>query len=218
MRDLSSAYPPSVTAVVEALAFGDARLTRQQLAALVGQIRGHDALWRPVVRHDFDHRWYIRLHWSRTVEVWLLGWQPGQDTRVHDHGGSSGAFVVTEGTLTERYGRVDRWAGGRRRTHQRGRACWFGPDYAHNLGNTGPGVATSVHAYSPPLSTMTYYRTDVPALVPCETVFTAGPEPGIDLEQATSAGGYAAPVPGPDERVMGSVVGSAMPAASPATR
>ncbi|MDQ2725431.1 MAG: cysteine dioxygenase family protein [Actinomycetota bacterium] len=201
MRDLSIEGSPSVTAIVDALAFGEARLTRRQLADLVGQIGRQDNLWRPIVRHDFDHRWYIRLHWSRSVEVWLLGWQPGQDTQVHDHGGSSGAFVVTEGTLTERYGSVERWAGGRRRHHLRGRACWFGPDYAHNLGNAGPGVATSVHAYSPPLSTMTYYRADVPVLVPRQTVFTSGPEPGIDLALATGADGYASPVPGPHERV-----------------
>lgn len=201
MRDLSIERRPSVTAIVDALALGEARLTGRQLGALVGQIGRQEALWRPVVRHDFNHRWYVRLHWSRSVEVWLLGWQPGQDTRVHDHGGSSGAFVVTEGTLVERYGSVERWAGGRRRPHLRGRACWFGPDYAHDLGNAGPGVATSVHAYSPPLSTMTYYRTDVPMLVPCETVLTTGPEPGIDLELATSAGGYASPVAGADERV-----------------
>jgi hypothetical protein len=206
MRDLSIECPTSVTAIVDSLALGDARLTRRQLAGLVEQIGRQDTLWRPVVRHDFDHRWYIRLHWSRSVEVWLLGWQPGQDTRVHDHGGSSGAFVVTEGTLAERYGPVERWSGGRRRDHRRGRASWFGPDYAHNLGNAGPGVATSVHAYSPPLSTMTFYRTDVPVLVPCETVFTTGPEPGIDLELATSAGGYAAPVANADERVGAGVL------------
>ncbi|MDQ2726274.1 MAG: cysteine dioxygenase family protein [Actinomycetota bacterium] len=200
MRDLSTVSPPSVTAVVEALALGEARLTRRQLGALVEQVGRQDNLWRPVVRHDFEHRWYIRLHWSRSVEVWLLGWQPGQDTRVHDHGGSSGAFVVTEGTLTERYGSVERWAGGRRRDHGQGRPCWFGPDYAHNLGNAGPGMATSIHAYSPPLSTMTYYRSNVPVLVPCETAFTSGPEPGIDLELATSSDGYATPVPDADQR------------------
>ncbi|MGH9095434.1 MAG: hypothetical protein ACRDXE_09770, partial [Acidimicrobiales bacterium] len=96
MRDLTIERPRSVTAVVDGLALGDARLTRKQLAILVERIGHQDMLWRPIVRHDFDHRWYVRLHWSRSVEVWLLGWQPGQDTRFHDHGGSSGAFVVTE--------------------------------------------------------------------------------------------------------------------------
>ncbi|MDQ6838309.1 MAG: cysteine dioxygenase family protein [Actinomycetota bacterium] len=189
-----------MTAAVDALALGDARLSRRQLAALVARIGRQDTLWRPIVRHDFDHRWYRRLHRSRSVEVWLIGWQPGQDTEFHDHGGSSGAFIVTEGTLTERYGSVERWSGGRRRDHVRGRAAWFGPDYVHNLGNVGVGVATSVHAYSPPLSTMTYYRTDMASLVPYETSFTAGPDPGIDLELAVSAGGYAEPAPASADR------------------
>ncbi len=199
MRDLSIERPPSATTVVDHLALGEARLTGRQLATIVGRIRRQDPWWRPLVRYDFDHRWYVRLHWSRSVEVWLLGWQPGQDTQFHDHGGSSGAFVVTEGTLNERYGSVERWDGGQGRDHRPGRACWFGPDYAHNLGNGGTEVATSIHAYSPPLSTMTYYRSETSprssaqSLVPYDALFTSGPEPGIDLDLATSAVGHAAP-------------------------
>jgi hypothetical protein len=46
----------------------------------------------------------------------------------------------------------------------------------HNLGNDGTGPASSIHAYSPPLSTMTYYRPEVATIVPYETVITSGPE------------------------------------------
>lgn len=162
-------------------------LTGQQLATLVERFGRQPLLWRPIVRHDFDHRWYVRLHWSPDVEVWLLGWQPGQDTQFHDHGGASGAFMVTEGNLREWYGSTNRWTGARRRDHRPGRACRFGADHAHNLGNQSTGVATSIHAYSPPLSTMTYYRAGAGLLVPYRTLSTSSPEPGIDPQQAGTA-------------------------------
>ncbi len=196
MRDLSIEGRATVAAAVEALGLGEGRLTRRQLATLTSSVAGRDDLWLPVVRRDFEHRWYIRLHWSRHVEVWLLGWQPGQDTSFHDHGGSSGAFVVTDGSLVERYGSVERWAGGgRRRVHRPGAPCAFGPGYVHNLGNASSRVATSVHVYSPPLSTMTYYRADAAVLVPYQTLMTSGPEPNLDMDQATSSQGVAVPAP-----------------------
>ena len=90
--------------VLEPLALGAGRLTRDELLMVVGRIAADQSLWRPVVRHDPVRRWYGRLHTSPTLEVWLLGWVGGQDTRLHDHGGSSGAFSVVEGTLGEEYG------------------------------------------------------------------------------------------------------------------
>ena len=68
----------------------------------------------------------------------------------------------------------------------------FGPGYVHNLGNDGTVQATSIHAYSPPLSTMTYYRPEDMAIVPYETVITCGPDEGIDVGQAAAVGGYLA--------------------------
>jgi hypothetical protein len=38
---------------------------------------------------------------SERYEVWVIGWTTGQNVRMHDHGSSAGAFVVTEGELTE---------------------------------------------------------------------------------------------------------------------
>ncbi len=77
-------------------------------------------------------------------------------TLLHDHGPSSGAFVVVDGVLLEDHGR----AGSGRLAQRRvpcGRARSFGPSYVHNLANPGPRLATSIHAYSPRLTTMTYY-------------------------------------------------------------
>jgi predicted metal-dependent enzyme (double-stranded beta helix superfamily) len=178
--------------VLEPLELGAGRLTRDELLMVVSRIAADQSLWRSVVRHDPARRWYGRLHTSPTLEVWLLGWARGQDTRLHDHGGSSGAFSVVEGTLGEEYGYVESWTGVRRRTHTAGRMRSFGPGYVHNLGNDGTVQATSIHAYSPPLSTMTYYRTEDTAIVPYETVITCGPDEGIDVEQAAAVGGHLA--------------------------
>ncbi|HVQ91680.1 MAG TPA: cysteine dioxygenase family protein [Mycobacteriales bacterium] len=104
---------------------------------------------RRLVRHDPERRWYGRLALTEDVEVWLIGWAPGQGTPPHGHGGASGAFTVLAGQLAE--------------THQEGpgvlrRAVLdplttsaFGPQRVHQVTNRGVVEATSVHAYSPPL-------------------------------------------------------------------
>ena len=38
-----------------------------------------------------------------------------------------------------------------------GEVLAFGPDHVHDLANPGPDVAISLHVYSPPLQTMTFY-------------------------------------------------------------
>jgi hypothetical protein len=45
----------------------------------------------------------------------------------------------------------------RRRLIVSGRGHSFGPDYVHSVVNQAKVLATSVHAYSPPLSSMTFY-------------------------------------------------------------
>jgi len=189
--------------VLESLGLGAGRLTRDELLMVVSRIRADQWLWRPVVGHDPVKRWYARLLTSPTLEVWLLGWVRGQDTRLHDHGGW---FYVVEGALGEEYGYVESWTGVRRRTHAAGRMRSFGPGYVHNLGNDGTAQATSIHAYSPPLSTMTYYRPEDMAIVPCEAVITTGTAEGIDVGWDATIGGYfasATRIAGPSTRISG---------------
>ena len=84
--------------------------------------------------------------------MWLLSWLPGQRTGFHDHGESSGAFTVVRGALRERT------APGRRpgpsAAVSRGEARTFGPWYIHDVINASVQPAVSVHAYSPPLTSM----------------------------------------------------------------
>ena len=70
-------------------------------SALVTSFAGDQALWRPLVRFDPAQRVHTRLDSGPGWEAWLLTWLPGQGTLIHDHGGSAGAFVVVDGSLTE---------------------------------------------------------------------------------------------------------------------
>src|SRR3954453_15327078 len=57
--------------------------------------------WPIAPRFNPRDRWYHRLAVADDHEVWLLTWLPGQGTDLHDHGGSAGAFLVFDGSLTE---------------------------------------------------------------------------------------------------------------------
>jgi predicted metal-dependent enzyme (double-stranded beta helix superfamily) len=95
--------------------------------------------------------------------VWLLSWLPGQHTDLHDHGGSSGAFVVVTGTLTV-YTAAIRPDGGLPRlfdnTFSAGHGRSFGPHHIHQIANAGSQPAVSLHVYGPALREMTRYRVE----------------------------------------------------------
>jgi predicted metal-dependent enzyme (double-stranded beta helix superfamily) len=125
------------------------------LAATVRAYAARPALWRPLLRFAAPDRWYLRLGSTGESELWLLTWLPGQGTEIHDHGGSSGAFGVVDGALTERT-----FPGGepRRRALPTGGLRAFGPRHIHQVVNRGPRPAVSIHAYAPALATQAYYR------------------------------------------------------------
>ena len=135
------------------------RLRPAETARLVTDLAADTAFWASLVRHDPRERWHTRLLWTPFAEVYLLGWTADQDTRMHDHGGSVGAFAVTEGLLAEERGRA-RSAVIDRCEHLTGSVVPFDARHVHNLGNPGPEPATSIHAYSPPLPFMRFYEPD----------------------------------------------------------
>lgn len=170
-------------------------LASSELGLLADDLAAHPALWRPLVRHDPADRWYVRLRYTADFEVWLIGWETGQDTELHDHGGSSGAFAVCEGALTEdwteRATTLGSFGSLRRRVRPAPSRRVFGPTYVHNLVNTGPGIATSIHVYSPPLSSMTYYqRAADGTLAVKRTLAVAGPDPEITAATVAAGGGW----------------------------
>ncbi|KWX68006.1 cysteine dioxygenase family protein [Mycobacterium sp. NAZ190054] len=128
-----------------------------------------------VLGGDYDHllpaaglptteRWFSRLHGTDEIDVWLISWVPDRSTELHDHGGSLGALTVLSGALRE-----TRWDGAalRNRLLVAGDQAAFPLGWVHDVvwareGVTGGGVppagpTLSVHAYSPPLTAMSYY-------------------------------------------------------------
>ena len=105
-------------------------------------------------------RWYRRLHGDDELEIWLISWVPDRCTELHDHGGSLGALTVVSGALSE-----TRWDG----SGLRGRELVAGDQAGFPLGwvhdvvwapqplRAASPVTLSVHAYSPPLTAMSYY-------------------------------------------------------------
>jgi mannose-6-phosphate isomerase-like protein (cupin superfamily) len=132
--------------------------------------------WPVQPRFDPWERWYSRIAAYDDHEVWLLTWLPGQGTDLHDHGGSSGAFFVVSGALTElTLDRPSSSARPRLRPTElgpgHGRA--FGAHHIHQVRNEGTAPTISVHAYGPSLKSMTRYRLDVDGLQ-VDAVHTAG--------------------------------------------
>ncbi|ULE31354.1 cysteine dioxygenase [Mycobacterium sp. IDR2000157661] len=108
-----------------------------------------------------DERWYTRLYGDEELDLWLISWVPDRSTELHDHGGSFGALTVVSGALRE-----TRWDG-RGLRHRRlaaGDQAAFPLGWVHDVvwapeGDGADPIAPtlSVHAYSPPLTAMSYY-------------------------------------------------------------
>jgi hypothetical protein len=134
-------------------------------------------------------RWFTRIHGDEELDIWLISWVPGHATELHDHGGSLGALTVLSGSLNE-----FRWDGRRlrRRRLDAGDQAGFPLGWVHDVvwaprPIAGPGSTftvprlvqptLSVHAYSPPLTAMSYYEvTDRDTLRRQRTELTDRPE------------------------------------------
>jgi mannose-6-phosphate isomerase-like protein (cupin superfamily) len=125
--------------------------------AIARRYASDPASWPVAAQFDPVERWYARLTGNDEYEVWLLTWLPGQSTDLHDHGGSSGGFVVSAGALTEEIV----VGGALRPTELRaGNGRQFGPQHVHRVSNRGNEPAVSVHVYLPALRRMTRYELD----------------------------------------------------------
>jgi rhodanese-related sulfurtransferase/predicted metal-dependent enzyme (double-stranded beta helix superfamily) len=133
----------------------------EELANIVSRFASSDG-WMDKVRLRTERRWYERLYHGPDYDIWVISWLPGQSTGFHDHGASSGAFVVAAGVLEEH--RRDE----RTRVMHPDKPRAFGPDYTHDVRNVSLAPAISIHAYSPPLSEMNEYELDGSRLVPRE--------------------------------------------------
>jgi len=109
----------------------------------------------------YDPAGYSRRVIARTdaCELLLVCWLPGQVSRVHDHGGSSGVSWVVRGQLHEtRYA----WGGDRLLPAlgtgaEEGDFLMERPETIHRIHNASRHGAVSVHLYAPPMVGMTRY-------------------------------------------------------------
>ena len=125
-----------------------------------------------------DERWFTRLHGDDELDIWLISWVPDRSTELHDHGGSLGALTVVSGALRE-----TRWDGSalRHRRLSAGDQAAFPLGWVHDVvwatDRDASAPTLSVHAYSPPLTAMSYYDvTHRNTLRRRRTELTDGPE------------------------------------------
>jgi mannose-6-phosphate isomerase-like protein (cupin superfamily) len=132
------------------IALGDLTKLTRDIAAEVRA--GHHE-----VQVDPERRWYRLLRSDEYVDIWLISWATEQTAELHDHAGSLGALTVVSGSLVEQ-----RWVGHglRERRVSAGRSLGFPLGHVHDVRNTEPTPAVSVHAYSPPLTAMSYYAVE----------------------------------------------------------
>jgi rhodanese-related sulfurtransferase/mannose-6-phosphate isomerase-like protein (cupin superfamily) len=140
---------------------GEVLKTPEELANIVSSFAS-SAGWIERVRLRAEGRWYERLYQDSFHDIWVISWLPGQSTGFHDHGESSGAFVVATGILEEHRPSAQPTV-----IHP-GQTRAFGSNYTHDVRNVSFAPAVSIHAYSPPLNEMNEYELDGSRLVPRE--------------------------------------------------
>jgi hypothetical protein len=185
-----AAANPRLSADITERAVASALPTRLRPADL---LRLTDEGAEDVLAGRFDHllppdgvwpaedRWATRLFSDEEVDLWLISWVPDRSTELHDHAGSLGALTVLSGALSE-----FRWNGRelRERTLTAGDQAAFPLGWVHDVVRASGATASgpldptlSVHAYSPPLTAMSYYEvTGHGTLRRNRTVLTDQPE------------------------------------------
>jgi mannose-6-phosphate isomerase-like protein (cupin superfamily) len=132
-------------------------LSLADLTTMTREVADEVRAGRHLVQVDPERRWYRLLRSDDYLDVWLISWATEQAAELHDHAGSLGALTVVSGSLIEQ-----RWVGDGLRCRQvrAGRSLGFPLGHVHDVGNPAVAPAVSVHAYSPPLTAMSYYAVE----------------------------------------------------------
>jgi mannose-6-phosphate isomerase-like protein (cupin superfamily) len=145
--------PPSISPDLHRPS-GTTRLAPSFLLGIAEGIAG-SPLWHGLADPGPDGRSAVRIVRAECYEVWVLGWWPGQSVELHDHGYSHAAFTVVEGNLVEVTARP---RGGLERLELAAGASRVVPaGTRHDVLNLDGAPATSIHVYSPELTSMTFY-------------------------------------------------------------
>jgi hypothetical protein len=146
----------TIEEIVGDLSLPEGRLSEDALRRLVLEVASLPRLFADLVVGDPEVRWWMTLHLEERFDLRVLSWEQNQESDWHDHGGSSGAFVVTSGSLRERSRGADHVSIAERRLLV-GESATFGPSHVHDVLFESGSPAVSIHAYSPPLTGLTYY-------------------------------------------------------------
>ncbi len=135
------------------------RMLESSLLALATQVAATRPWRRPnPVGTERAYELIELIELTDSYEVWAIHWPASGHLELHDHGGLAGALYVMEGALEE--SRFVAPASLVRRSITAGHGVEIAPSCLHDVINTGPALATSVHVYSPPLSHMNFYGHD----------------------------------------------------------
>ncbi len=124
------------------------------LAAVVRRIAGDPSRWGHLVRQG-PQRSGTRIEVTEGVEVWVIAWPTFQATELHSHGEATTAYTTVAGAITEI--RPDRRGRLLPRTFVPGVVQVVRPGEVHDVRNERATPAVTIHAYSPRLSSMTFY-------------------------------------------------------------
>jgi hypothetical protein len=127
------------------------------LAAIAAGLAAVTVPWELGLGEVPTERRFHRVLATEAYEAWVICWPSGESLDVHDHGGSAGAFSIVSGDLDEATIESGVTVV---RTFAPGDTAAFGASRVHAVANRGDAVATSVHVYSPPLSSMMDYESD----------------------------------------------------------
>lgn len=131
-----------------------------QTIDLIKQYSGDD--WKDSVKFDQLEYNRVQLYCGEQFDIWLICWDIGQKSNIHDHPENGCVQKVLQGKLIEkRYIRKDDIGGGKREKHELCR-IWnkvyeegdvtyiSGEKGIHMLKNIGDIGAVTLHLYSPP--------------------------------------------------------------------
>ena len=112
---------------------------------------------------SFSDREYKRnlMHLSSKCEVRVLCFKEGQNTPIHDHGGSIGVTIIREGIMTEEL--FNKHSTGMifptlTRGFRAGELACTDLTTIHRVSNAYPGGLVTINIYFPPLTLMHLYN------------------------------------------------------------
>jgi uncharacterized RmlC-like cupin family protein len=112
----------------------------------------------------------LRLLATDLYDVWLVTWPPGSSRDFHGHGPVRSVLHVMDGELVEIFSDDGEAQAAGSRLLREGDAFCATPSFVHDLANQSEAEATTLHVYSPPLSSLT--PVDPPAVAECDRLRT----------------------------------------------